>query len=70
MCMAGVTSGVHVHDASVCCDDVQGAENKRKLKEIEDEILRVLSTSQVGLCPGAHHADAVADALLDTNMSV
>jgi len=26
---------------------VQGAENKRKLKEIEDEILRVLSTSQV-----------------------
>jgi hypothetical protein len=27
----------------------QGAENKRKLKEIEDEILRVLSTSQVWL---------------------
>lgn len=26
---------------------LQGAENKRKLKEIEDEILRVLSTSEV-----------------------
>ena len=26
---------------------LQGAENKKKLKEIEDEILRVLSSSQV-----------------------
>lgn len=31
---------------AVLCCALQGAENKRKLKEIEDEILRVLSASE------------------------
>jgi hypothetical protein len=37
---------------------VESAENKRKLKEIEDKILHVLSTSQVGAANKARLGNA------------
>jgi hypothetical protein len=51
-----------------CFVEWQGAENKKKLKEIEDEILRVLSSSEgniledeeaVNILQVAHRADDV-----------
>lgn len=44
---AKTASSAVVRGACGCACLLQGAENKKKLKEIEDEILRVLSSSQV-----------------------